>query len=350
MPTLEQDDIVFRFPEVQEEVRFSIDFQRTLRIPDSEKTYSLPPGLGRFPVRHVQDHEDSLPEHTTSRGGVILPMWQSEAMWLNFLNLGLSRDLDFPVAIKIAAGKINAVTGGTWSADLNRDPQDYVVSPNQPWLDGFAVERGVIRQFVAMPLGDGYSVEEQLTGEPEWGGLQISVMPLKKHIWLAMREKWEKQQRGQMFSRYENNSELMPEEASAMLCESMGLGGGGRMHQSIEEDPFNLDDWDQDLAQRLFITLVHAKDWKSVTGEPAPNHPPTAMQYTEAGLPWFDYYGSDHSALLGSKILGEVKSVGALHKAFTGADQPDSQDINTGKPVEIHSVEKKQKHIQSGNW
>ena len=49
----------------------------------------------------------------------------------------------------------------------------YLVAPRQPWLDGFAIEKGVIRQFVAMPFGDGYTVEEQMTGEAEWGGLQM---------------------------------------------------------------------------------------------------------------------------------------------------------------------------------
>ena len=44
-----------------------------------------------------------------------------------------------------------------------------------PRLDGYCVEKGIIRQFVAMPLGEGYSVEEQLTGEPTWGGVQILV-------------------------------------------------------------------------------------------------------------------------------------------------------------------------------
>ena len=51
--------------------------------------------------------------------------------------------------------------------------------PTQPWLDGYCVEKGVIRQFVAMPLGQGYSVEEQLSGKPEWGGVQILVYPMK---------------------------------------------------------------------------------------------------------------------------------------------------------------------------
>lgn len=31
----------------------------------------------------------------------------------------------------------------------------YLVAPDQPWLDGFCVQKGLIRQFVAMPLGQG---------------------------------------------------------------------------------------------------------------------------------------------------------------------------------------------------
>jgi hypothetical protein len=33
-------------------------FQRTLRIPDDGKLYPLPPGLGSFPLRHLQDYEE----------------------------------------------------------------------------------------------------------------------------------------------------------------------------------------------------------------------------------------------------------------------------------------------------
>lgn len=55
--------------------------------------------------------------------------------------------------------------------------------PDQPRLDGFCVEKGVIRQFVAMPLGSGYSAEEQLTGKAEHGGIQLLVHPLKKEAY-----------------------------------------------------------------------------------------------------------------------------------------------------------------------
>ena len=69
---------------------------------------------------------------------------------------------------------------GMEGRDSQRHPQDYMVVPGQPWLDGFCVEKGLIRQFVAMPLGEGYTPEEQLTGEAEHGGLQIAVYPMKR--------------------------------------------------------------------------------------------------------------------------------------------------------------------------
>ncbi len=50
---------------------------------------------------------------------------------------------------------------------LQKSALNYLVLPQQPWLDGVAVRKGVIRQFVAMPLGAGCSVEEQATGSAD---------------------------------------------------------------------------------------------------------------------------------------------------------------------------------------
>ena len=49
MPTLEHDDLVFRFPKIEADASFQINFQRTLRIPDSQGTYGRPLALGLFP-------------------------------------------------------------------------------------------------------------------------------------------------------------------------------------------------------------------------------------------------------------------------------------------------------------
>jgi hypothetical protein len=315
MASLEHDTLVFRFPSIEPEGEFSISFMRTLRIPETDRTYPLPPSLGTFPLRHVEDYAGSLPSRTLDRGGVIMPMWQSEAMWMDFSNDGV------PVALKVGAGKINAISGEPWRTGLHRDPQDYVVSPDQPWLDGFAVEKGVIRQFVAMPLGDGYSVEEQITGSAEWGGLQISVTPLKKVVWELIRAK------------AQNVFVAFRECVAAFDDQSMGIGAGGRMHQEIYEDEYQLSDWDLEATDRVFISLVHAKDWKSITGEAALNEPPTAEDYARSGLPWFAYYAKDLIPLPGSPLLGEVKPVGQVFAGKTGATFPNPTDVATTKPV-----------------
>ena len=63
------------------------------------------------------------------------------------------------------------------------------------------------------------------------------------------------------------------------------------MRQEIYDDPFSFNDWDRSAVQRCFVHLTNAELWHALTGEAPPTRPPTAHDYTEAGLPWFDYYG-----------------------------------------------------------
>src|SRR5215510_8109046 len=116
MITLEGDRLSFRFPEVHDHASTAIEFQRTLRIPDDGKHYPLPPGLGAFPLRHLEDFAQRMPENWRERGGVMMPLYQAEAMWLLFRSQ--CRSLAYPCAIKIAAGKINAISGKPWKIEL----------------------------------------------------------------------------------------------------------------------------------------------------------------------------------------------------------------------------------------
>ena len=59
MIELRHDTLTFSFPQVHEEARCSISFVRTLRIPDDDREYPLPPGLGDFPMHHVDDYGSS---------------------------------------------------------------------------------------------------------------------------------------------------------------------------------------------------------------------------------------------------------------------------------------------------
>lgn len=257
-------------------------------------------------------------------------------MWLNFRTSS-------SFAIKVAAGKINAVSGEPWRPGLHRAPQDYLVTPEQPWLDGFAIEPGILRQFVAMELGEGYTVESQLTGEEQWGGFQIQVIPLKPAAW----EKWHRLRQGRISMFEMASSEMM----SLSEC-SMGLAAGGRMNQVIHPDRFSLDDWDVAAADRVFVSLLHARDWKRITGEDAPELPPTAQDYARAGLPWYQHYGRDQDALPGSDRLAAVHSVAALFKDKTGATLPHSQDVATPAPISVGpgAGRRRRRRIDTGIW
>jgi hypothetical protein len=141
----------------------TITFQRTLRIPDDGRTYPLPPGLGAFPLRLVRNYASRVPAGWAARGGVFLPMYQREAMWLSFGGE--------PHALKVGVGKVCAVSGERWRDGLRAAPQNYVVVGPQPWLDGIASGTGTIRQFVAMPLGLGYTVEGQIAPTSKLAGV-----------------------------------------------------------------------------------------------------------------------------------------------------------------------------------
>ena len=291
MIILEHDRLEFRFPEVHEAASCSIAFQRTLRIPDDGSDYPLPPGLGRFPLRHLDDHAARLPDSWRRRGGVMTPMHQAEALWIEFR-------ADYPFAVKVGTGKICAITGDRWTDRLNRDPQDYAALPDQPWLDGYCVDEGVIRQFVAMPLGEGYTVEEQLSGAAEHGGLQIVAYPMKRDRYLALAG-----DRQSGWGRLDD----------AVLLQSqpldMGLAPGGRMKQKILVDPHDFDAWDQRRGSRCFVSVVNSLQWMAIAGESPPTLPPSAKDYADAGLPWFDHYAGDAEALTGAGRFAKLQGV-----------------------------------------
>jgi len=317
MIELKHDELVISFPEVNADAELSINLQRTLRIPDDGRDYPLPPGLGAFPLRHVDDFASRVPELWKKHGGVMLPMYQSEALWVSLQG-------DYPFAVKVATGKINAITGEDWTDGLHRDPQDYMVTPDQPWLDGYCVERGTIRQFVAMPLGRGYTVEEQITGEAEHGGLQIVAYPMKAEAYREF---------------YGQNGETlygMPEAVcfSSAAPAEMGLAPGGRMEQEIYDDPHAFDVWDTRASGRCFVHIANSLAWRAVTGEEPPTTPLTSREYQDAGMPWFEYYGGDREALGGAEELAGLKTVKEMGEVKGERPLPENETVDT--PVVIN--------------
>jgi len=345
----------FSFAEVHPEARCSIEFQRTLRIPDDDKTYPLPPGLGAFPVKLVDDYKEGLSEEMQKKGGVMIPLYQSEALWIRFSAGHVKYQGPYQFAVKIAAGKRSAVTGDAWVQTLKEG--DYIVVPKQPWIDGFVVSEGQIRQFVAAPLGMGFTVEEQLTQKAEFGGIQLEVIPMKREEFdkrfpirlsnLGFRRSKCSCGPAAASGLYDCMPRLCDSDTRSVSVASMGMAAGGKMKQEIYPDPYGLEVWDTNYRSRTFVHLLNSLAWRQITGQPPPHAPQTSKDYNRHGFPWFEYY-SDTKGVSGTAETDKIKSVTQIagEKGFTILPENESSE-----PQKIHTIKEPPQHqVKDGIW
>lgn len=354
---------------------FTITLHRTIRLPEDGKSHSLPPSRGQFPMKRIEDYRDRVPEAWRDHGGVFIPMYEREAMWLGFSG---------PTsAVKVATGKVNAVSGGKWTQELQpptgvdgKDPeQDYMVGPSpQPWLDGFNIGGGQIRQFVAMQMGKGYTVEGQVTGKEDVGGIQMLVIPAKPGAIpepVYRSRGYSLSSVGDSLESYESSMDCAPVACAAPVSyggllgggtrgmttnstrsmerkgAQMGLAQGGRMEQKVSEDPHGIDTWDQTKAERVFVHIVDAALWKEITGEECPPSPISASEYKGA---WFTY-DNGKPAVQGSGTLSNVKPVAQKDSEHGFEGQQDDSPLNEKKTNPVIALGPKPKNvITDGNW
>ncbi|KAI7786261.1 hypothetical protein LA080_004082 [Diaporthe eres] len=292
-----------------------ISFERTIHVPDNKELSHLPPSLGSFPVYKVQDYAHRLPQSMVDKGGVFFPMHQKEAMWINFKATA-------PFMIKIYCGGINVVSGEHAAESANTKQrraklltkgeliQDYVVLPEQPWIDGVAIKPAVVRQFVAMPLGQGYTVEAQLTGGEVVGGLMFEITPAF----------CEPKDQGPL----EIYINTMTGRTITMLC-------------FPDDDIYTIKSRVQELEgltpdrQRLIYegrqledaeTLRHYNIEK-VTGEEPPACPTDAEAYAKTGVPFFDLYEENSTDVSGAETFGALQSINEIDMASGQSDGPE---------------------------
>ena len=181
-----------------------ISFQRTLRLPeDRESEDGLPVQLGPLPLFSISSHASSLSKEMVRMGGLFLPMFQREALSICFGGDGpMARNPEIKAerwigqndcsenyGVRIYAGAINVISGRQGNSEEKDSMQDFVVIPKQERVDGFCVANGLVKQFVAMPLDKGYSVEQQLSSQEYIGGMQLEIAPRYKTSVLFARAK-----------------------------------------------------------------------------------------------------------------------------------------------------------------
>lgn len=82
---------------------FHMSFERTPRMPDDNRLHQLPGSLGSYDLFSVEAYSSHLPKNISESGGVFFPMWQREAMWMNF------KPKQHKWAVRVFMGHVNTI-------------------------------------------------------------------------------------------------------------------------------------------------------------------------------------------------------------------------------------------------
>ncbi|WXC44648.1 hypothetical protein QX201_004384 [Fusarium graminearum] len=346
-----------------------IRFKRTIRVPDNDDTNDLPPDAGSFPLYKVDDYADALPLSMAQKGGLFIPMYQKEAIWVGFTSMRR-------YAIEVFVGGINAVSGEPIVADAatalrrrnlirqGKSVQDYVVVPGQHWLDGIAFGQGNVRQFVAMPAGKGHSVESQITGEEVTGGIQfnisrLDIMPrdIKKEDEITLmvqslnrgyislkasqadtvaefKARFEAKEKvpadllhHKTLAEYHLPNHGLIQTATRLRGGAVGnsaemhMAAGGRITQGIVA--LQKLRYSKTVPVTFNVQVLNSASFERVTGKKPPQSPITAKWYADAGYPFFSIYEEP------TTICGDFTGV----KSIAEIDGTTEESMPVGMPV-----------------
>jgi hypothetical protein len=107
------------------------------------------------------------------------------------------------------------------------------------------------------------------------------------------------------------------------------------MRQEIYEDPYSAADWELGASSRCFVHIANSLVWRQITGNDPPTVPPTAAEYTRAGLPWFTWYGEGGTAVSGGGRLKALKSVFKLGKEKGDVPLPENTSVEPGHVIPL---------------
>lgn len=314
---------------------------------------------------------------------------EREAMWINFK--AKNRFI-----IKVYAGGINAVSGEPAAETMatnfaraqalrkgDKSLQDYMVVPEQYWLDGISVEPGKVRQFVAMPFGSGFSVEAQITGREAVGGIQFEVTPTKAFCTkqtgkmclfvttpdrktITIRCEGE-ETIGGVKSKIEAKTAIPKHEQrlvygskqlgdNRVLCDekitedatlhlslrlrggssgvpTMSIAAGGHIDQCVQEDDHDRNIWAPGSTISFSVHILNSQFFQTIMGKEPPPTPITMKDYLKMGLPFFNF--KEPNSIV-SGAFGQILSVGEIEfKKGKKRKQTTMSEATVAKPPAI---------------
>jgi hypothetical protein len=202
-----------------------VSFQRT-RLVDAEPG-TPPQSYGAVPVAAT---------HGPLDGDVAIALRMDEGLWLGF------EPLDAPVALRVAAGNLDAVTGQTWSESISATLQNYIVVPPQTALDGVQVGSDHARPFSALrgECADGTCVTLRLIAIPH-----VPALPLTSARALEP---------------------VQPLRSAGPDTGDEASHGVGLVPQTIVRDPHGLAAWDVARATSVRVAILTPEVFTELTG------------------------------------------------------------------------------------
>ncbi len=244
---INNNTLKFEFPEIHREAVCNISLHRTTAVARQSVTSLVNEGI--IPLFHIDDYSKDLPLRLLKRGGVIAPAEKEQPLYIKLSG-------NYPFALKIGVGKINAVSGCPWSEHLNADNQDYLVTPPQSSFAGYHEGNGRFHQFVVTALGKGATIEEQVAGTADIGGIQIIAYPMKRTA----------------YEDYCRNCTRLSLASPASSSE-LGIAKGDLIAQKIATDTYGSGVWEMDSSSRCFVHLLEKSAFRKITGRDKYGHP-----------------------------------------------------------------------------
>lgn len=262
--TTDRGALTITFPELGRDARLHVTFQRALRTPDPVGRPGAVGGHGALRLAQGSPDGDA---HAT------IPMWQSEATWLDFSSPHLH-----PFLVMVGVDGVNVISGHAFTGAPDFDAGDYLEVPTQPSLASYRSLAGDNRQFVAPST--------HAVGSAAGTLVQLTVIPMRAEAWAGRRR------------------HLPSASGTCVLCDMSRAGQSGahpRLPAPRVMGPLeSADTWHPTMFDAAAVRIVNSITWKSLTGEPVPHVALTSTDYADHDLPWDPVYDEtvEHSAPL----------------------------------------------------
>ncbi len=258
--------------------RLTIKFQHPPRPPDDAKIYVFSARLEELPLCPASDFPDTLPASWLKQSNFLMSMKPNDPFSIRFT-------ANYPFAVKVAVGNLDAMTGEPSISGLQKEPRNYFV------VSGESIANGITERSFVLPLNAGCVVNEQVFADQKIGRIDLKICPLRAESYFGeevahliprtLREFFAwfvygpsiKARQAEMERKDQTwRSDPLTDESGAILL--------GRKFedefdpQLIEEltDLREVADWDQTPSECCSIYVCNSSVWCQITGTIPPVH------------------------------------------------------------------------------